>query len=276
MTNDGDRQIVVNTITVTVPADSNIGTETITGIPINTKYKIEETGTNDYTPAYTDNIDNTYHTLTGNSTGSVSNSYTDPAVPPVVITLKIQKIWADSDNLPQMSDVKFQLQRKVGSGSFAAFAVTNVTDNNGIFTMSGATQSTDGQRIVWTKTISDSSITDKDTINGDSITYRIQEYTAGGTPILITQTGEDYDENWIVNYNFALGDAVIRTQNERLGSEKDGSNELILAVLNAHPQSGADTPDTGRTGGYVPIVVGFIAILLAGAGYFIYKKRIFA
>ena len=75
-------------------------------------------------------------------------------------------------------------------------------------------------------------------------------------------------------HNNDLTASLIATQNEKLGSAKDANNKLLLAVLNSHPKNNTPTPETGGRGGYIPIAGGFIAILLAGAGYFIYKKRL--
>ena len=48
---------------------------------------------------------------------------------------------------------------------------------------------------------------------------------------------------------------------------------LTLSAMNSVVPDPTQT-NTGGRGGYIPIAGGFIAILLAGAGYFIYKKRL--
>ena len=57
--------------------------------------------------------------------------------------------------------------------------------------------------------------------------------------------------------------------------ESGGLRILTLSAMNSVVPEQTQT-NTGGRGGYIPIAGGFIAILLAGAGYFIYKKRIFA
>lgn len=266
-----DRQIQTS-VPVTVSANSTTGQVVISGIPVNTKYKIEETGNNSYTASYSGTVNTNWQTLTSSSGGEaiVTNNYQQESPDPVEITLQIQKIWSDSTNMPEQ--VKFKLQYSTDGGStWSNVTASSVTNGDVTLTASTASVPNGGQRVVWTMEISGSSITDI-TSGGGDIKYRIQEYKSDGTT-LITETGTEYDENWISNYNFSVG-ATIAAQNEKLGSAKDAKDKLLLAVLNTHPTSNPTNPETGGRGGYIPIAGGFIAILLAGAGYFIYKKRL--
>jgi len=267
-----DRQIQTS-VPVTVSANSTTGQVVISGIPVNTKYKIEETGTNNYTPSYTGTINTDWQTLSSNDSANISNAYNTTPPAQTKITLQIQKIWSDSTNMPEQ--VKFKLQYSEDGGStWSNVTASSVTNGDVTLTASTASVTNDGQRVVWTMEISGSSIKDI-TSGGGDIKYRILEYGTDNT--IITQTGTDYNENWKVNYNFALGeDTTIMPRNERLGNAKDANNQLLLAVLNTHPTSNPTNPETGGNGIYILTIGGFIAILLAGAGYFIYKKRIFA
>ena len=259
--------------------NTNSGSITIKNIPVNTKYKIEETGNNSYTASYSDTVNTNWQTLTSSSGGeaTVTNNYQQESPGSVAITLQIQKRWADSTDMPEKSAVKFQLQRKVGSGDFEPFEVSGITDSDGIFNMTGASDyPNEGQIVIWTLEISGASITNINS-NGDDITYRILEYKENGTDLILQDATDDnkkYNDNWIANYTFALDPETIATQNEKLGNAKDANDQLLLAVLNTHPTSNPTNPETGGNGIYIVIIGGFIAILLAGAGYFIYKKRL--
>ena len=125
--------------------------------------------------------------------------------------------------------------------------------------------------------------------------YRVLEYTQGNstTPVETPNNNTSFNSAFTtISYSFDGGNKI----NNREGTDLDKAEnpnthveELVvmtdansnsgygitLAVLNSGDGS-SNTPETGGHGGYIPIAGGFIAILLAGAGYFIYKKRIFA
>lgn len=78
-----------------------------------------------------------------------------------------------------------------------------------------------------------------------------------------TEAAADYFAE-IGNYENTYGDSTAHTM-----------RVVPLSIINS-PVPDPDAPATGGHGGYIPIAGGFIAILLAGAGYFMYRKRIFA
>jgi len=122
--------------------------------------------------------------------------------------------------------------------------------------------------------------------------YRVLEYTQDDdrTPVENPDNANFNSAFTTINYSFDGGnkknnregtdlDKVVNNNVEEFvlmtDTNKHSGYGITLAVLNSGDGS-SNTPETGGHGGYIPIAGGFIAILLAGAGYFIYKKRLFA
>jgi len=168
-----ENRTIQTTVSVSVGANSTTGVGKITGIPVNTKYKIEETGAQGYTPSYTGTVNTDWQTLSSNGSANISNAYNTTPPDPTKITLQIQKIWSDSTNMPEQ--VKFKLQYSEDGGStWSNVTASSVTNGDVTLTASTASVPNDGQRVVWTMEISGSSITDI-TSGGGDIKYRILE-----------------------------------------------------------------------------------------------------
>ena len=124
--------------------------------------------------------------------------------------------------------------------------------------------------------------------------YRVLEYTQDNstTPVETPNKNTNFNSAFTtISYSFDGGNKKNNRAGTDLDTYIDGNSVeqftvltdtnnhsgygITLAVLNSGDGS-SNTPETGGHGGYIPIAGGFIVILLAGAGYFIYKKRIFA
>ena len=302
-------------ITLTGNSLSNSSSQYSFVVPVGTKYRITETSIpTDYTMQ--SNSHNDWTTVTENTTvtATVTNASPnepDPTPTPAPIVLKIQKVWGSGiDTKPTVS---FLIQKNgtAISGATAIDASGNaVTIANGMITLSsdrrGTATASDGtdDREAWVVYVFDTNNTNSSEItysiteyyNGsavtqtnnvysftvgtgdDAVTYQVA-YTPGGLPPASANGGNCLslplsEFSGITNFATTYAD-YINNNDTPTDTDDDTVRVLPLSVLNTKPTQ-TDTPETGGHGGYIPIAGGFIVILLAGAGYFIYKKRIFA
>ncbi len=299
--------------TITVPAGTNpTGTTnlTISGIPVGTEYTIAE-GTKE---GYTSVISSDSGNVTASGVTITVTNTKDETLPdepePASIVLKIQKVWGTTTVYPDK--LKFKVKK---SGSDAGVtkvlnaAGTDITssyngtthvltmtetDNATTVTVDGATST------VWVAYIVDAGNTDIDGTGGSAVTYTITELDENNTELAhqnewtyTTGSGEGaVTTTFKVNYSFAAAGGGSNTGTysgpvtatptnfstyESTYGDSTGNTLriLTLSAMNSVVPEQTQT-NTGGRGGYIPIAGGFIAILLAGAGYFMYRKRIFA
>ena len=104
-------------------------------------------------------------------------------------------------------------------------------------------------------------------------TYKVEEYSSSDA-IVDGEGVTQFNNVFItVSYNGAGGVKPNQSTGDELDDSWAGVKGITLAIFNSADGSPGNT-ETGGRGGYIPIAGGFIAILLAGAGYFIYKKRL--
>jgi len=297
--------VITTTVSVSYGAsDTGTKTATITGVPVGTEYSIVESDSHGYTLSYSPQNG----TMASGGGSAVANNQPtpNPTPTPVPVVLKIQKVWGSGiDTKPTVSFLIQKNGTPISSATATAIdaggnAVT-ITDGGMITLSSGsgtatATGGTNDSRDAWVVYVFDTNNT-----NASTITYSITEYYNGSA---VTQTnnvysftvgtGDDavtyqvsYTPGGLPSASANGGNCLSLPLSEFSGianfsttyvayiNNNDTVRVLPLSVLNTKPTQ-TDTPETGGRGGYVPIAGGFIAILLAGAGYFIYKKRIFA
>ncbi len=283
---NGTQGATNNVITTTVSvsydgSETGNKTATVIGIPVGTQYTVTENDANPtgYMTTYSPNgIDNSTPgtVVSGNNNVGVSNS---PSGDPEKIILKLIVELGSTNTLDNANDlpaVKLSVRRRTYGSSDDFAELTTVT------VPKASDLSPDAQRkfeYSLNYPVSGTYTDYKDKVNASTAyEYQILAYGSDGTTLITTTNTEYGDKNgFIVNYNAGGVPAYTRNGTEAVDDTTDNYSDRVLEMgvkLTLPAQN--NMPDTGRTGGYVPIVVGFIAILLAGAGYFIYKKRIFA
>ena len=229
----------------------------------------------------------------------------------VPIALKIQKVWGTTTVYP--TSVKFTVERSTDGSHWENVSHANIVgfdgsvsyDANGKLVLTSANEKiiTSGGATItlWGAYIFDTSNVDVDS-SGNIYQYKITEYTSSDVQVddgsifyFTTGSGDNAQTTMFsVSYHpaaFAPGYlnsysgqteaaadylATISDYESTYGDTTAHTMRVVpLSIINS-PVPDPDAPATGGRGGYVPIAGGFIAILLAGAGYFIYKKRIFA
>lgn len=188
------------------------------------------------------------------------------------IKIRVQSYFTQADedqqtNLP--TSIKFKVQRSSNGSTWEA-----VQNSSG--------QTVPDITIDGAPTLQDSAPTPRKYYNYElpdeydpDYNYKVLEYTSDGTTLI---EGSSTPFNTIfttVSYNGTGGIKPNECAGTNLDSDWTNEKGITLAIFNSGESSPGST-NTGGRGGYIPIAGGFIAILLAGAGYFIYKKRIFA
>ena len=268
--------VITTTVSVSYAAnESGDKPVSITGIPVNTEYTVVENGENPtgYMTTYTNNINTTAGTIisTGNNAG-VANS---PSTAPEKIILNLVVELGSTDTLASANDlpaVKLSVQRRKGSDDWAE--LTQVTVPAATNTSPSAQQKYQISEYYSTNQEY------KDKYDATTVyEYRILAYKSDNTT-LITDSETAYGDTngFIVWYNAS---GVPAHQKSGTAAVKNTVIDATYRVLEMGvkltlPKQQQDTPETGGNGIYILTIGGFIAILLAGAGYFIYKKRIFA
>ena len=305
------KQLTFTSLNYSIPQ-----TITISNVPVGTSYTISESVPSGYaTPTFSGSIDSNggNGTITNDNVSvTVTNATSTPSEQePQAIILKIQKVWGTTTVYP--AELKFKVKKSGNDAGVTTVLNYNGTDitsaaydsTNHILTMTETNNATtvivDGvTSTVWVAYIVDGSNTDIDGTGGSAVTYTITElgdsdaelanqgewtYTTGEGDEAVTTTFK-------VHYSFSAagggsntgtysGQVTATPTNFITYESTYGDNTghtlriLTLSAMNSVVPEQTQT-NTGGRGGYIPIAGGFIAILLAGAGYFIYKKRIFA
>ena len=226
---------------------------------------------------------------------------------PVPVAIKVQKVWGTTTVFPQ--SVKFKLERSVDGSSwttinsvivgFDGSALTADNEDRIILTETQAVTVTNGDvpNTVWGAYVFNTDNKDIDN-NGNVYLYRITEYTSNGTEVpdgsifYFNNNGSSvmftagyrpaaFAPGYQNSYNNGTETTAITlpqgsTVNlKNYGGDANGENVRIvpLAIINS-PIPDPDMPETGRRGINMPIMFGLAVILVAAAGYFVYRRKI--
>ena len=226
---------------------------------------------------------------------------------PVPVAIKVQKVWGTTTVFPQ--SVKFKLERSVDGSSWTTIDSVIVgfdgsaltADNEGRIilteTQAVTVKNGDVSNTVWGAYVFNTDNKDIDN-NGNVYLYRITEYTSNGTEVpdgsifYFNNNGSSvmftagyrpaaFAPGYQNSYNNGTETTAITlpqgsTVNlTNYGGDENGENVRIvpLAIINS-PIPDPDMPETGRRGINMPIMFGLAVILVAAAGYFVYRRKI--